>query len=154
MDIKGVRISHEALMLRLLTIITLSIFALVTPAYAGATHSNDLAHKVNDLRKKHNVRQLNINKKVTKVAQHRAEKLVKIQKLKHNPNLWDQLPPSTAVGEIISKASTWRGGYQSFKHSPEHRAVMLSKTFRQEGVGLARDSHGILWVVVVFRRPA
>jgi uncharacterized protein YkwD len=106
------------------------------------------------LRESNNVRPLKVNKNLEEIAAKRSKRLAKIQKLKHSPNLWEQMPPSYAIGEIITSARTVKGAYRRLKASPEHKALMLDQVFRQQGAGLTRDRRGILWVVVVFRRPA
>jgi len=139
---------------RLLIILLVFIYATVAPALAGQINDVKLENKINHLRIKHDLRPYNSNSKLQKVAQRRSSRLAEIHKLKHSPNLKKRLRPALAVGEILGVGTTWRGVYRTLKHSPEHRGVMLSRTFTQQGAGLTRDKRGRLWVVVVFRKPA
>jgi uncharacterized protein YkwD len=139
---------------RILTVIVVLTIALVSPVFAIQTNSTKLENRINHLREKHDLRPYKISGKLKRVAQRRSVHLSKIHKLKHASNLDKRLAPASAVGEILGVGSSLKDVYRIFKHSPEHRAVMLSKTFRQQGAGHTRDRRGRLWVVVVFRKPA
>ena len=59
-----------------------------------------------------------------------------------------------AVGENVAYTSTVTRAHTLLMNSPAHRANILSTTFTQVGLGVAKDSHGTVWVVEVFRKPA
>lgn len=59
------------------------------------------------------------------------------------------------VGENIAYGyPTAKSVVRAWMASPGHRANILTRRYRQIGVGAARDSHGVMWVSQVFGRRA
>lgn len=63
---------------------------------------------------------------------------------------------ATMVGEVIGRGRGFRDPariVRSWMASPSHRDALLTKRFRQAGVGAWRDGDGTVYVSVVFRAP-
>jgi uncharacterized protein YkwD len=54
------------------------------------------------------------------------------------------------AGENVGVGPTARGLHEAFMDSPGHRANVLSRAYDRVGVGLVRDSRGVIWVTVLF----
>ncbi len=59
----------------------------------------------------------------------------------------------TKVGENVGEGSTSGGVNAAFLASPPHRANILGG-YAQVGVGVVRDTHGLLWITEDFRMPS
>jgi len=137
---------------RILVLILMTLYLVAPPAFASDSNVAKLENRINNLRANHDLRPYKSNAELQRVAQRRSDRLAEIQKLKHSPNLKKRLR-ARAVGEIIGVGTGWKGVYRSLKRSPEHKGLILSKTFRQQGAGQTRDRRGRLWVVVIFQDP-
>jgi uncharacterized protein YkwD len=81
-----------------------------------------------------------MNHKLWTIANHWAEHMARTGKLAHNPQLEAKIsrkcPHWSNIGEKVAYAVN-RSNKQMFRaymHSPEHRANILNKRFRQVGI--------------------
>jgi uncharacterized protein YkwD len=59
------------------------------------------------------------------------------------------LDPRSA-GENVAHAATVPLAHRALWASPSHRANLLGREYDRVGVGVARDTHGDVWVVETF----
>ena len=144
---------------RVQTILTLAIlFALLTlllPAPAGASAASTEAFVVdtNRARVNHDRRPYAVRDHLTKVAQDWAEWMARHREVRHNPYLESQVNNWCSLGENVGRGGTENGIQRAFMDSYYHRENILSRSFRQVGIGTYRGSDGRLYVAEVFRRP-
>jgi uncharacterized protein YkwD len=139
------------------TVQTTAVRTAVTTTVASApaeTRQERLAHFVNRARTTRGLRAYTVSSSLSAVAQQQAQRMAHKQQLFHNPNLTTDVHSWRAVGENVAYTSSLSRAHTLLMHSPPHRANLLSKAFTQVGVGVVKDSHGTVWVVEVFRKPA
>lgn len=118
------------------------------------TREQNLARLVNSERTKRGLRAYVVSASLSAIAEEQAHRMSRQQKLFHNSNLTVDVHNWRAVGENVAYASTVSRAHSLLMNSPGHRANILSTTFTQVGLGVAKDSRGTVWVVQVFRKPA
>jgi len=107
----------------------------------------------NRARVNHDRREYGVRDHLTEVAQRWAEWMAEHRELRHNPYLESQVHNWSALGENIGVGPGEDSIQGAFMDSAPHRDNILSRTFRQVGIGTARGSDGKLYVDEVFRRP-
>jgi uncharacterized protein YkwD len=107
----------------------------------------------NQARDRHDRRDYDVREHLNAVAQHWAEWMAEHRTLRHNPYLDSQVHSWSELGENVGTGSGENAIQSAFMASAPHRDNILSRTFRQLGVGAARGSDGKLYVDEVFRRP-
>ncbi len=118
------------------------------------TREQTLARLVNSDRTKRGLKAYAVSASLSAIAEDQAHRMSRQQTLFHNPNLTTEVHHWQAVGENVAYTSTVSRAHTLLMNSPSHRANILNKTFTQVGLGVAKDSHGTVWVVEVFRKPA
>jgi uncharacterized protein YkwD len=88
------------------------------------------------------------------VARRHAQRMADRGEHYHNPNLANEVGGWSMLGENVGQGFDVDGLHRAFMQSPAHRANILSRSFTQVGVGVARSADGRLFVVEVFRQPA
>lgn len=130
-----------------------SVGAAVLPASASGHHrwsvtvrsydTKMLAHS-NEARANAHAHGYAMNRKLWKVAHAWAEHLAKTGDLAHNPNLTSQVtkrcPAWTAIGENVGVVygDSVDQLFQAYMNSPEHRANILDKHYRQVGIATVK----------------
>ncbi len=128
--------------------------AVVPTAAVPTTREQRLARLVNSERTTRGLKAYVVSASLSAIAEDQAHRMSRQQKLFHNPNLTTDVHNWRAVGENVAYTSTvWRA-HTLLMNSPGHRANILSTTFSQVGLGVAKDSRGTVWVVQVFRKPS
>ena len=116
-----------------------------------------MVQKINEVRGQHGLRPLRSSGSLAGSSQRFAEDLMRLDVLQHRSR------PSTSypnAGEVLAMhpGSATRVGSTvgQWMRSPSHRAVLLSRSFREMGAGVARGRFGrgaaVIWVVQVGRR--
>lgn len=59
-------------------------------------------------------------------------------------------PGWTALGENVGSGGTVLAVHRGFLGSPQHREVMLSRSYRTMGVGVV-EADGVVWIVEVYK---
>lgn len=133
------------------------------PHHAHATvrsYDKGLLKDTNGARSSHTLKHYRMNARLWKIAHTYAEHLAATGSLVHNPNLQKQVtktcPRWTALGENIAQGLGTNPDdvFQAYMHSPEHKANLLDKHYRQVGIATVTvtDSSGnqIQWNVIDF----
>ena len=128
--------------------------AAVQTASVHTTREQTLARLVNSERTKRGLKAYAVSASLSAIAEDQAHRMSRQQKLFHNPNLTTEVRSWRAVGENVAYTSTVSRAHTLLMNSPGHRANILSTTFTQVGLGVAKDARGTVWVVQVFRKPA
>jgi uncharacterized protein YkwD len=124
-----------------------------TAADASTSDASRLRYATNNARDDHRLRDYGSARDLNAVAHHWAAYMAAHHTLQHNPRLTSQVHGWCSVGENVGVGTTATRVQRAFMASRSHRDNILSRTFRQVGVGTARDASGRLYVDVVFRRP-
>ena len=107
----------------------------------------------NTARQHHDRRAYDVRDHLTKVAQRWAEWMADHRTLRHNPYLGTEVHNWSELGENVGVGPGEDAIQRAFMDSTAHRDNILSRTFRQCGIGTARGSDGKLYVDEVFRKP-
>ena len=142
----------------------LSAFVLVTAslltvipeeqAVAGPHADAAFVHDTNSARDHHDRRNYDVRHHLNEVAQRWAEWMADHHTLRHNPYLQSQVHHWSALGENVGCGPGEDAIQRAFMGSAPHRDNILSRSFRQVGIGSARGSDGKLYVDEIFRRPS
>ena len=117
---------------------------------AGAAFVSDTNHA----RTYHDRRDYSVRDSLQDVAQRWANWMAAHHSLQHNPNLGSEVHNWRSLGENVGKGPGESAIQRAFMNSAPHRSNILSRDFRQVGIGTARGSDGYLYVDEVFRRPS
>jgi uncharacterized protein YkwD len=147
-------VHHRAQVLTLFVFLALLTLLAPTPASAGVVSRQKFVDDTNRARVNHDRRAYRVRDHLTEVAQNWADWMARHRTVRHNPYLESQVGGWTAIGENVGRGGTENQIHRAFMDSYYHRANILSRTFRQVGVGTARGSDGRLYVDEVFRRPS
>lgn len=131
-------------------------FSTVLPVMAAAstTPAARIAGATNGARSDHDLRPYASYDDLNAIARRWAAHMAAARTLAHNPRLGQDVHGWRAVGENVGVGETAAGVQSAFMHSSAHRTNILSRTYRQFGVGAVRGSDGRLYVDVVFRNPS
>lgn len=143
--------THTFLTLSML--IALLAVLLPSPAQAGAAASEEFVADTNRARVNHDRHPYRVRGHLSDVAQNWAEWMARHREVRHNPYLESQVNNWCALGENVGRGGTENGIQRAFMDSYYHRENILSRSFRQVGIGTRRGSDGQLYVAEVFRRP-
>jgi uncharacterized protein YkwD len=131
--------------------------ALVTIDVAGAeAHTSARSAFISDTnhaRDHHDRRDYRVKDDLMRVAQRWANWMAAHHSLRHNPYLGSQVHGWQSLGENVGKGGSESAIQHAFMNSTGHRDNILSRDFRQVGIGAARGSDGRLYVDEVFRTP-
>jgi uncharacterized protein YkwD len=104
--------------------------------------------KINSARAKHGLRSLSAQTRLMRSADRYAGQLARNNVFRHGSI---RLAGFRATGEMLATQRGRGKGTGSvvrmWLRSPGHRALMLSRVFRQAGIGRARGSGSTMWVV-------
>ena len=120
------------------------------PAAAVSPREKKLFHKINNARKNHGRKPLDLSAKISKMARNHSEKMAKQGKLSHSCLTckfkgWNW----HALGENVATGPGVKAVHKKFMKSPAHRANILSTQYDKVGVGIVK-SKGKLWVTEIF----
>jgi uncharacterized protein YkwD len=116
------------------------------PAHTAKVRSYDahlLAHS-NSARLSNHTHDYRMRHKLWKIAHRWAKHLAATGVLAHNPNLAKQItrvcPNWTAIGENVGVVygTSVDTLFQAYMHSPEHRANILNRHYRQVGIATVK----------------
>jgi uncharacterized protein YkwD len=143
-------------------IIALGAAALTTALLPGPVHADSrcwdptraeqrLAKRINSARLNHDLRRLQLDPELSKVARVHTRDMTEEGKLSHTSSsvLGRRVTRWTMLGENVGYAGGVLQLHRAFMHSPAHRANNLRASFRHVGIGTRRH-HDLLWVTVVF----
>lgn len=113
---------------------------------------NEMADVTNLERSNRSVRQLKLDKRVSRYAFHHSQDMAKAQQLYHTSTFgpvlgnrkWRFAGENIGVGTSIDSVET------AFMNSPEHRANILDPSYRHVATGVYVDDNGLLWITVIF----
>jgi hypothetical protein len=125
---------------------TALVVGFALPAHASTTPSSygsQLVALINQARSQHGVPALTVTDGTSEVATSWTEQLAAARALSHNPNLQSDLeshgsPNWTSYAENVGNASSSSATqlFNAYMNSAEHRANILSSSFRYLGVGV------------------
>lgn len=126
------------------------------PSTAGA---NPMVKKINDFRRAHGVPPLRSSPRLSRASKGFARRLMRTNRLGHASSVQGDRRYSS-TGEILALQGGWRvrraAAMRSWRRSPGHRSILLSRRFRRAGAGLSRGHFGgrpsSIWVVRFGRR--
>ena len=121
-----------------------------TPA-AGLALRGRMFNIVNSTREHHGVDPVKLNIELSKFARRHSQRMADRGYLFHSTRVADELRPYTwsSYGEILGEGGTLRQVRDLWMDSPEHRSILLGRSFRKCGVGIVRKG-GVVWVTVIF----
>lgn len=122
------------------------------PPASAATSQQQLTSTTNHARVDHDRHTYRVASDLNRVAQRWASSMAAHHKLAHNPNYSRQICCWSAAGENVGVGSSVAAVQRAFMHSSSHRSNILSRTFREIGIGVARGSDGRYYVDEIFRR--
>jgi len=128
------------------------LVALATPAGAVTSNAATYFANLNQERADHGLARLTMRSDLNAVAQRWADHMASVGVLSHNPNLATQISNWQIVGENVGEGPSISSLTTAFWNSPEHRANILDRDYRDVGVGSA-TANGIIWITIDFRDP-
>lgn len=136
-----------------LALATLTVVPVPAASADGVRPRAAFVDDTNAARQNHDRRAYAVRDHLNEVAQRWAEWMAAHRTLRHNPYLESQVHDWSELGENVGVGPGEPSIQSAFMDSSSHRANILSRTFRQVGIGAARGSDGKLYVDEVFRRP-
>ena len=133
--------------------VSLAVAPVPSASADGPTARAAFVDDTNTARDRHDRRLYDVGDHLNAVAQHWAEWMADHRTMRHNPYLQTQVHSWSELGENVGMGPGESSIQSAFMDSAPHRDNILSRTFRQIGVGAARGSDGKLYVDEVFRRP-
>jgi lysozyme family protein len=126
--------------------------ALAAPANAVSSDAATYFNRINAERAAHGLPALTMRSDLNSVAQGWANHMASAQLLSHNPRLASQVANWQAVGENVGEGPAIADLDRAFWNSPEHRANILDRSYRDVGVATAHAG-GLIWITIDFRDP-
>lgn len=87
------------------------------------------------------------------VARRHAAEMASSNRLRHNPELTQEVQGWRAVGENVGRGTSVEHVHQLLMGSATHRANILSTTYTEVGIGVAWRGD-VVYVAQVFRQPS
>ena len=121
------------------------------PAFAGSSVDRAVVRAINAQRRHHGLRPLHLSRALDRAAQRHSNAMARSNTLTHAPSLAGRLPHprnrAWTMGETIAWLSSGTRKLASsvvrmWMHSPPHRAILLSSSYRTIGVGAKRGGGG------------
>lgn len=129
----------------------LMLCAAVALAYTGRQKSD--LHWINGVRAQHHAKPLRLGAKMTRRAQHWASYLASKNKAEVDDTAGSKVcfkSGGSHYGANSAVASGYRNNLTqdqiNLKNSPPHLANIVYRHFQWVGVGIARDSHGLILI--------
>jgi uncharacterized protein YkwD len=135
------------------------LFGAPSQAAGNDAASSAMVDKINEVRARYGLRALRSSSSLNGSSERFAEHLMRTDVLAHRSS------PSTGggyrrSGEVLAMHTGTRNRISStvrqWMHSPSHRAVLLSRSMRELGAGVAHGRFGgsraVVWVAQVGRR--
>lgn len=125
---------------------------------SGGSHGSSEAQflgLINESRAGWGVRPLRRASDVDRIAERHAERMAAEGRVYHNSWVFSEeggeaLGDPDARGENVGSGGSVEALHEGFLGSPPHRANLRSGAYREIGLGVVRDSSGVLWVAQVF----
>ena len=122
------------------------------PASAAQSRAMTYLDVLNQERAAHGLPALTPRADLTAIAQRWARTMAADSTLMHNPRLASDVTNWQIVGENVGEGPTVDDLASAFWASPEHRANILTRDYRDVGVGTVMRN-GVIWITVDFRDP-
>jgi uncharacterized protein YkwD len=121
-----------------------------SPCYEFTGKETDLARRINQARKRNDLREIHHDPELSKVARTNSKKMARRGALSHTvmSTLQDRVTREHKLGEAVVAAGTTKKMMKLLMGSPTHRALVLG-SFRHYGVGIVKKK-GNLWTTIVF----
>lgn len=121
------------------------------PLLATTGSEQKVAVKINQERRKHDLKPLRLNEKLSQVARGWSRHMAAEGRVSHNNNLPNQLRnwDWEYLGENVGRAGTVSAVFDEFRRSEYHEAEMLDRKWWQMGVGVVY-ADGYAWVTVIY----
>jgi uncharacterized protein YkwD len=142
---------------RRLLIISSLVALLLTSAWAPAeadAHTHQRARVlrlVNDVRARHGLKRLDLNRKLSRYATRHSRRMSEQRRLFHSTDLGSRLRTYKASwwGENLAYGGKLYPIVRAWMNSPSHRVNILNRRFRKTGIGVVRVG-GRFWVTQIF----
>lgn len=134
------------------------LFLLVCPVWLGIADEETLklallhqqVAEMNHLRTAEGLPPLKLNLKLCEAAEHQANEMAQMGQLTHQDRqgrgpaerVKQANYPYRALGEIVANAPSWLDALRNWLRSPKHREIMLSTSFYEVGVNIAKGTSG------------
>jgi hypothetical protein len=128
------------------------VVATATPAHAVSSDAYAYLSRINHERAAHGLHPLTMRTDLNTIAQRWSNHMAAANLLSHNPRLATQVNNWWIVGENVGEGPDIASLDSAFWHSPEHRANILTGSYRDVGIATTR-ANGLLWITVDFRKP-
>jgi hypothetical protein len=151
------RTSVPRSVLSLLSVLAMAVALVLVPASAASADPSqeaDFLHRLNVARGGVGLAPLAAAGDLAAVARAHSQVMGTSNNLHHNPALAMQVAGWSALAENVGYGSSVESVHTSLMQSAPHRANMLSKTYRQVGIGVWVSPQGRVWVTQVFRTPS
>ena len=118
-----------------------------------------LLKMINNVRERHDLRELRIDRSLSRDAVRHTRRMVKQNNVFDPPNLDTFLSdePWERIGASVSGcASTVRGVHRAWMRHASHRAILLERKLRRIGIGVIKDrsrnicGRGSIWATELF----
>ena len=128
------------------------------PLTATAAAPPAVVNKVNRVRRRNGLRRLRLSPSLTRSSRRFARHLMRTDRFGHARRIRAN-PRFRRVGEVLAMHGGWRPRasktIRAWMHSPTHRHVLLSRSYRRVGAGRAVGRFGgrraTIWVMQVGR---
>jgi uncharacterized protein YkwD len=124
------------------------------PAQAGSRSSPyraRLLRLVNDIRRHHDVRRLDLNRKLSRYAKKHSADMAARRRLFHTSDLYSRVRAyrARAWGENVGYGGTVKRVARAWMNSYDHRRNVLDRRFRRSGVGVVKRN-GRFWITQIY----
>jgi uncharacterized protein YkwD len=124
------------------------------PAQAGSRSTSyraRLLRLVNDIRRHHDVRRLDLNRKLSRYAKRHSDDMAARRRLFHTNDLYSRVRAYRARtwGENVGVGGTMRRVVRAWMHSYGHRTNVLNGRFGRTGVGVIKRN-GRFWITQIY----
>jgi uncharacterized protein YkwD len=124
------------------------------PAQAGSRstpHRARLLRLVNDIRRHHAVKRLDLNRKLSRYAKKHSAEMAARRRLFHTSDLYSRVRAYRARswGENVGVGGTIKRVVRAWMNSWSHRQNVLNRRFHKTGVGVVKRN-GKFWLTQIY----
>ena len=150
---------HAAATIAFSMTIALAGGAVFAPPAEGLGYRGRLLKMINNVRDRHDLRELKIDRSFSRDAARHTRRMIKRNEVFDPPNLDTFLSdePWERIGASISGcAGTVRGVHRAWMRHTSHRVIMLEPRLRRIGIGVIEDrsrnicGRGAIWATELF----
>ncbi|HJU57998.1 MAG TPA: CAP domain-containing protein [Actinomycetota bacterium] len=138
----GGRKRHAAAVVVLATTITIVLGIAFAPAAGARGDRGKLLRLINAARERHDLRELRMDRSLSRDALRHTRRMVKQNRVFDPPNLDTFLndEPWERIGASVSGCADTLGGlHHAWMRHTAHRVIMLEPRLRRIGIGIIRD---------------